>query len=269
MQALEQPYHAQSNSLKRRSRSPSPQPHKRRPPPSYAPALYADLPCSGAPALLRADSAGTACSLPLSARSSPGAGNGAEWLQARTSALHLQTPEGRTPAPPDGEGAEVAMEEVGMGETEVGMGLDGGGGGEPPDSAMQFDPPALYAPQPAVPLSVHASSSPFFPFTTTSASLPPAPHDAPPLHCHLAGSPQPAAAWPAGEGMARSPSDGSVQSMRSAGEGAGGEPEPPRKPRAGAAGGGGGWKVTMGFRADCERCARREQGHYTHVVWSS
>ncbi|GAA6050098.1 hypothetical protein JCM3770_001370 [Rhodotorula araucariae] len=273
MQACEHPCHAPPNSLKRTSRSPSPQPRKRRPPPSYALALYADLP-GGAPPLLRADqgAARTPLSLSLgaaSARSSPGAG--ADWLQARTSELQLQTPEGRTPSLDAGVvGNEVAMEEGGTGDGEV---LTDGRNGEPPDHAMQFDDPRpgapLYAPQPAVPLSVHASASShfaaFLPLSPTPNHAP-APHDAPPLHCHLAGSPQP---WDGGaEGMARSSSGASVQSMRSMDAGGGDrcEPESPRK-ATGARGGG--WKVTMGFRADCERCMRREQGHYTHVIWGS
>lgn len=29
---------------------------------------------------------------------------------------------------------------------------------------------------------------------------------------------------------------------------------------------GGGWKVTMGYRADCAKCLQRVPGHYSHVV---
>lgn len=155
---------------------------------------------------------------------------------------------------------------------------------------VQDEPPspqAFYAPQPAVPLPSrsHASASPFW------APLPPAcaaPHDAPPLHQHLAGSPQPyPPSTSGGSGMARSASGGSVRSMGSAAAcgaeadmhaqahgamslSSSSSPRKPSTPMPGTLGGrGAGWKVTMGYRADCERCVRQEQGHSTHVVWSS
>ncbi|GAA5843701.1 hypothetical protein JCM9279_000107 [Rhodotorula babjevae] len=280
MQAYEQHVPLTAHSLKRRSRSPSPQPRKRRPPPSYAPSIYADLPPAGPPRSLSTEAiAGSpAPAAPPSGRSTP-----ADWLQ-RTRDLHLQTPTCRTPA----------VQDDAMQSDDIGIDLRSGGAAlEDLDHAMLQDdeppsPQSFYAPQPAVPLPSrsHASASPFW------APLPPAsaaPHDAPPLHQHLAGSPQPYLASSSGDGaggMARSASGGSVRSMGSAaacgaeadllahahahGSAPASSPRKASTPMPGTLGGrGGGWKVTMGYRADCERCLRQEQGHSTHVVWSS
>ncbi|GAA5922637.1 hypothetical protein JCM3775_005800 [Rhodotorula graminis] len=278
MQAYEPYAPLTANALKRRSRSPSPQPHKRRPPPSYSPAIYANLAPAGPPRSLSTEAlAGSpAPAPPHSGRSTPG-----DWLQ-RTRDLHLQTPLCGTP---------IACDDA-MQSDDLAIDMRAGGPAvEDLDNAMMQDepnsPPSLCAPQPAVPLTsrAHASASPFW------SPLPPAdtaaPHDAPPLHQHLAGSPQPYLASDGGGGgggMARSASGGSVRSMGSAAA-CGAEADlhahalaalssSPRKPSTPVPGtlggrGGGGWKVTMGYRADCERCVRQEQGHSTHVVWSS
>lgn len=124
--------------------------------------------------------------------------------------------------------------------------------------------------------------------------IPVAPHHAPPLHQHLAGSPQaqqdqppppsrPPSATSSGAALAQSqlgaasfglagPIDWSQQPasvllgaedsammMDDSTAGA-------RKQSGGTAGGGGGWKVTMGYRADCIKCLQRVPGHYSHVV---
>ncbi|GAA5891107.1 hypothetical protein JCM8208_003165 [Rhodotorula glutinis] len=210
MQAYEPHTQLTANALKRRSRSPSPQPHKRRPPPSYAPSIYADLPPAGPPRSLSTEAiAGSpAPAAPSSGRSTPG-----DWLQ-RTRDLHLQTPMCRTPAAQDD---AMQSDDVGIDVRARGAALE-----DLDHTMMQDDSPSpqsLYAPQPAVPLPSrsHASASPFWsplPSATTAA-----PHDAPPLDQHLAGSPQPYLASTTsgdGGGMARSASGGSVRSMGSA-----------------------------------------------------
>ena len=142
MQAYQPHAPLTANALKRRSRSPSPQPHKvspltpprrrrcrrrtldsprhprsplqRRPPPTYAPSIYADLPPAGPPRSLSTEAiAGSpAPGAPPSGRSTPG-----DWLQ-RTRDLHLQTPTCGTPA--------LAQDEA-MQRDDVGMGLGSGG----------------------------------------------------------------------------------------------------------------------------------------------
>ncbi|GJN88720.1 hypothetical protein Rhopal_001686-T1 [Rhodotorula paludigena] len=284
MQAFQSVCSPSTTSLKRRSRSPSPQSNKRRVPASYAPTLYANLqPPSTRSLSVEAVASGT----PASERSSPGL----DWLQ-RTQDLHLQTPPIHTPANLP---THEAMDQD--------VGVDGGGGGE---HAMRDDSPvSSYVPHPAAPFSTHASAHP------PSSSFPPlyhpapsrAPHDAPPLHQHLAGSPQQSGAHHfdgagagggRGEVMSRSSSNSSVQSMLSATAAvAGSVPSfafphapavaPHAQPRdetmhaephvsplkKAAEGGGGGWKVTMGYRADCLKCQQREPGHYSHVVYTS
>ncbi|GAA5910965.1 uncharacterized protein JCM6883_000662 [Sporobolomyces salmoneus] len=259
---VEAPRSSPGHSLKRRqSKSPSP-PSKRRAPPSYVPSIYAPVPTS-ASALpnfhrslsVEASYGGT----PISERSSPGL----DWLQ-RTEDLHLVTP-------------------VGTVREEEGRGF--GDGDEMMDSEhTQMHQDVMDGPPlPAMPLSRSSTSSPFNP--------PPAPpHDAPPLHHHLAGSPP----------MTRSSSSSSSLAGRGGmnatptgflGHSADGQilqqPFPPpdsdnqmnegdndvsmdsSQQQQQQSQGKGGWKITMGFRSDCEKCQQRIPGHYTHVVYTS
>lgn len=151
-----------------------------------------------------------------------------------------------------------------------------------------------YSPLPAMPLSRSSTASPF----DSLRSGPAPPHDAPPLHYHLAGSPS----------MTRSSSSSSSHHGGGAATGflghsssgqvltplpslaydhhsdvdndvsMGSTLPPPyvqaQSPGAAATaapapGGKGGWKITMGFRSDCEKCQQRVPGHYTHVVYNS
>lgn len=100
---------------------------------------------------------------------------------------------------------------------------------------------------------------------------PQAPHEAPPLHMNLAGSPH---------GMSRSSSSSADSDMpmglsprlkhvshaqdpfrSSVSQTMPHEvPMPPSPPRRQ------GWKVTFGYRSDCQKCIDRVPGHYSHVV---
>ncbi|GAA6029256.1 hypothetical protein JCM8097_003590 [Rhodosporidiobolus ruineniae] len=262
--------------FRKRDRSPSPSgpATKRRAPSTYTPALYANLPPAFARSLsVEALASGT----PTSERSSPGL----DWLQ-QTQDLQLETPPTRdTQQLQDGN----SMEDVGM-----------NGGGE--DHAMADDdtPPthSSYVPPPATPLSPHPHSSgsaslaaliaqgsfahpdPTFVPLAPSPAHPRAPHDAPPLHHHLAGSPH-------SSGMTPSSSAGSIHSVHHihshhyphphhahAPEPTAGDVSmSPTLVKNGAGAGKGGWKVTMGYRPDCEKCVGRVPGHYSHVVYTS
>ncbi|GAA5877460.1 hypothetical protein JCM16303_003341 [Sporobolomyces ruberrimus] len=265
--------HAQK---RRASKSPSP-PSKRRAPPSYVPSIYSPIPTSisSNPSYqrslsLEANPNGEETT-PISERSSPGL----DWLQ-RTEDLKLATP-----------------------TNEWTRGIEGGGD----DSVMETDPTTFhdmqdsieedphhhsYSPHPAMPLSSRSTTcSPYPPHPH-----PHPPHEAPPLYNHLAGSPSSTTS------MTRSVSDSS--SIR------GGDYETTLLPHilepfpnqtisyetttttqnhdndvsmdpsgVHQAGGGGnsggkrGWKITMGYRPDCEKCLQRLPGHYSHVVYTS
>ncbi|POY74483.1 hypothetical protein BMF94_2482 [Rhodotorula taiwanensis] len=240
--------------LKRRERSPSPQSNKRRVPPTCSPALYAEA----APDLSRGWSfdatettAGTS-----SQRSSPGL----DWLR-RTQDLHLETPPLNGSHPLAGELDQTALAaggadsngDVGM-DNEQSMHVETAA-----QSAATAQPPGvLYQPTPV------------------------APHHAPPLHRHLAGSPQqdrqtsrpPTPASGVQSGMAPPSQLGNAsfglagpvdwgQQPRTLirGEDADMMDDAPTSPKRS-----GGWKVTMGYRADCIKCLQRVPGHYSHVV---
>ncbi|BGO97581.1 hypothetical protein RTBOTA2_001675 [Rhodotorula toruloides] len=258
MQSIEGYYQTQPPpgfSLKRRSRSPSPQSNKRRVPSSYAPTIYTTL----APPLgnngARTFSTEAIASTPASERSSPGL----DWLQ-RTQDLQLQTPPLHVVR--DANGVVVARDRDGD------VGMSGGGGAS---DIMQDDDPQqlpIHSPRPAAPFSFHASSNPP---SLQSFLAQTAPHDAPPLHQHLAGSPQ-------ASGMSRSSSSSSVQSMHFAAaptfptlpthhEQQDAMMTPVNSPTK-RQGGTGGWKVTMGYRPDCPKCQQRVPGHYSHVVYT-
>ncbi|GAA5885223.1 hypothetical protein JCM6882_009525 [Rhodosporidiobolus microsporus] len=270
---------------KRKSRSPSPGPAcKRRVPASYTPSLYASVPPSLAPRSLSVEA--LASGTPTSERSSPGL----DWLH-QTQQLHLQTPPLQ-----EADRASAAM--GGYVETAA-----VGGGGEGQDDAMEDDPPP--APEPAAPFHPHSSHQshhihpisphPHHPpqhtyshpalstagFAFADPTFMPvvpspvraAPHEAPPLHHHLAGSPQPQA-LPGSNGMTPSSSTSSIYASMAYGQGL---PhvhelamEQDTSMGVGDAGvgkaGQGGWKLTMGFRQDCEKCRNREPGHYSHLV---
>ncbi|GAA5830449.1 hypothetical protein JCM5353_005849 [Sporobolomyces roseus] len=256
-QVQQQPMSSPHSHKRRQSHSPSP-PSKRRAPPSYIPSLYAPIPTSASalpnfnPSLSTEASYG---GTPTSQRSSPGL----DWLQ-RTEDLHLATPLSR--------------------EMEIEMEMDSTMQDEP--HAEVEDPHTLsYSPLPAMPLSQSNS-----PFSSTSPypvhpSLPP--HEAPPLHHHLAGSPS----------MTRSnsntSSNGSVlgqvlhpfpietRTIAYDSNHNGMEVSMPDHSQSQSQsqvqngngnGNGRGWKITMGYRSDCEKCQQRVPGHYTHVVYS-
>lgn len=112
---------------------------------------------------------------------------------------------------------------------------------------------------------------------TVESVLPPhAPHHAPPLHLNLAGSPH-------ATGMSRSSSSSSDSSLSlsphhmrnppsflhqqqlpsqpqltSTPQDAPMPPNPQRRQ--------GGWRITFGYRPDCQKCLDRVPGHYSHVV---
>ncbi|BGP13775.1 hypothetical protein JCM10213v2_001713 [Rhodosporidiobolus nylandii] len=258
--------HQTPSTFKRRARSPSPE---------RASKLYASLPPQFARSLsVEALDGG-------SQRSSPGV----DWLH-QTEQLGLQTP-------PIGDVEQAAP---GYGHDEdVGMRVEGSG--EAQDHAMATDPPpqqafytSLPTPPPAAPFHPHASHAPhslvsssgfafadptFMPHVPSHSTAPAvrAPHDAPPLHQHLAGSPQAVST-----GMTPSSSTGSLHSYSHS------HPHPhphplahdvepheldtPMSPNSAARAGKGGWKVTMGYRPDCEKCQQRVPGHYSHVVYS-
>lgn len=157
-------------------------------------------------------------------------------------------------------------------------------------------PESSYVPPPAAPFHQHSSSAqhaalysaasfafadPTFMPAVPSSGLhhPRAPHDAPPLHQHLAGSPQsqfdPHTGAPISAGMTPSSSTGSLHSSYFQQQ----QPQPQPHPHPhelhpmpgqdvgmSPAKGGGGWKVTMGYRPDCEKCQQHVPGHYSHVV---
>ncbi|GAA6062053.1 hypothetical protein JCM10212_005038 [Sporobolomyces blumeae] len=273
------------------SRSPSP-PSKRRAPPSCSPALCAPIPTASAfhPQLHRNLSLETSYSggTPASERSSPGA----DWLQ-RTENLQLSTPLAR-----GGSGQGIADDDAMQDGTQVGQPSD-----DMANKPIDDDPHALaYAPLPAMPRSTSVGSP--YHFLTDSGPASAAPHDAPSLYHHLAGSPSTSTS------MTRSTSTDSTHSMTSfahplspphltpfpephtisydgpttmasrtseiAMDLQGEEPDPTASSlhnAAGLNGGGagqkGGWKITMGYRSDCEKCQQRIPGHYTHVVYNS
>lgn len=113
--------------------------------------------------------------------------------------------------------------------------------------------------------------------SSSSSTLPPhAPHHAPPLHLNLAGSPH-------ATGMSRSSSSSSDSSLslsphhsrtglhqpqqhqhqqpQQSSPMPQEVPMPPSPQRRQ-----GGWKVTFGYRSDCQKCLDRVPGHYSHVV---
>ncbi|GAA5966394.1 hypothetical protein JCM3765_005088 [Sporobolomyces pararoseus] len=271
---IEGPISSPNHTLKRRqSRSPSP-PSKRRAPASYVPSIYSPVP-SSASALpnfhrslsVEASYGGT----PVSERSSPGL----DWLQ-RTEDLHLVTPVGTVR---EGEGEGDSMMETDSSNVQQSSSIM---------QQEEEDPHTLaYSPLPAMPLSRSSTSSPFNP------PPPAAPHDAPPLHQHLAGSPS----------MTRSSSSSSShQGMGTGflGHSSSGQilqpyPQIPTQTisyettaqqtyndgdndvsmdsssqtNQTSQGTRGGWKITMGFRADCEKCQQRIPGHYSHVIYTS
>lgn len=101
------------------------------------------------------------------------------------------------------------------------------------------------------------------------------PHHAPPLHFHLAGCPQPDAV---SAGLSRSSSASSNSSMslsphhNRTGYHQQHHRQPPPlaeevpMPTMAQKKTGGGWKVTFGFRHDCQKCLDKVPGHYSHVV---
>lgn len=265
---------ATASSLKRRERSPSPRPCKRRVPSYYSPQLYADAP----PSLARGwsfdanggrdDTAGA----PSSERSSPGL----DWLR-RTQELHLATP-------PLGGQHSLA----GTGSNSSATAMDANG-----DVGMDGETEG------ALPHEQHLASTSNLDSHHSAAGhlyhpIPVAPHHAPPLHQHLAGSPQehpppppsrPPSATSVGAGAAHPQSQLGAASFGLAGPIDWSQQQQPdsvlldaedsammmddsaagaRKQTGGT--GGGGWKVTMGYRADCIKCLQRVPGHYSHVV---
>ncbi|GAA5848279.1 hypothetical protein JCM8547_004467 [Rhodosporidiobolus lusitaniae] len=261
--------------LKRRDRSSSPGPAtKRRPPSTYTPSLFDHLP----PASARAFSLEAAT--PTSERSSPGL----DWLR-QTQELQLETPplgmvaSGASWGGAGGAGTPVDNQDHAMMAEDHPSSFPPA----PPPSATSSTFPPHPAPAPAAPFHSHSSSAshaalfssasfafadPTFIPAVPSPCPRAAPHDAPPLHQHLAGSPGPAVMTP-------SSSTGSLHSMHHlhhyqqqvqpsavamadvAMAGPGGQ---------GGGGGKGGWKLTMGYRPDCEKCVGRVPGHYSHVV---
>ncbi|GAA5989906.1 hypothetical protein JCM5350_004959 [Sporobolomyces pararoseus] len=270
------PISSPNHTLKRRqSRSPSP-PSKRRALPSHVPGIYAPVPSSisALPNFQRSLSVEASYGgTPVSERSSPGL----DWLQ-RTEDLHLVTPAG------------MVRQEGGEGDS---MMETDSSNVEQASSIMQQqeeeDPHTLaYSPLPAMPLSRSSTSSPFNP-----PLLPAAPHDAPPLHQHLAGSPSMTRSSSSssshqgmGTGFLGHSSSGQIlqpypqipsqtisygttaQQSHNDGDNDVSMDSSSQTNQSGQ-GGRGGWKVTMGFRADCEKCQQRIPGHYTHVVYSS
>ncbi|GAA6016575.1 hypothetical protein JCM11491_006001 [Sporobolomyces phaffii] len=257
---------------RRQSQSPSP-PSKRRAPPSYVPSIYSPVPTS-ASALpdfhrslsLEASYGGT----PASERSSPGL----DWMQ-RTQDLQLAT------------GGDTAMDPRPVRDLDCHR-----------HELDEDDPHTLaYSPLPAMPISRSATSSPFPP-----PPPPRAPHDAPPLHYHLAGSPSmtrsssstsllagggttsaSAIVGHSSAGQTVHPYPPPIATQAMSYESSSNHPDPdhddvvmdsagapPPGASHGAAGGArGSWKVTMGYRADCEKCLARQPGHYTHIVYNS
>ncbi|KWU46606.1 hypothetical protein RHOSPDRAFT_32066 [Rhodotorula sp. JG-1b] len=262
-----------TTSLKRRERSPSPRPSKRRVPSYYSPQLHADAP----PSLARgwsfdANGAGDDRAASSSERSSPGL----DWLR-RTQELHLATPPLGGQHPLAGNVLETGAAMDANGD----VGMDG--------NAMQAEGTLPHEEHLAPSVDSRQTSE-----QNLYHPIPVAPHHAPPLHQHLAGSPQaqqdqppppsrPPSATSSGAALAQSqlgaasfglagPIDWSQQPasvllgaedstmmMDDSTAGA-------RKQSGGTAGGGGGWKVTMGYRADCIKCLQRVPGHYSHVV---
>ncbi|GAA6004685.1 hypothetical protein JCM10207_000981 [Rhodosporidiobolus poonsookiae] len=271
-------------SRKRTSRSPEPYSHKRKPGPAYTPDIYSNLP----PAFARSLSVeALGPNTPLSQRSSPGL----DWLH-QTEHLQLHTPpttaDGPTAQPEWPAQADGMDEDVGMaGGDEHAMTDEPPLPPDPPGGTTPSYPP----PAPAAPFQHHASHlaslpssfgiafpdptfMPLAPSLSSPAPAPRAPHDAPPLHHHLAGSPQalpPSAGAGGAESSSMTPSSsgGSLHSLHSHSHAPGpphapgDHPMSPSAPRAK-----GGWKVTMGYRPDCEKCQQRVQGHYSHVVWN-
>ncbi|GAA5994129.1 hypothetical protein JCM11641_003831 [Rhodosporidiobolus odoratus] len=260
-----------NHTLKRRTRSPSPGPaSKRRAPPSYIPQLYASLP----PTFARSLSVEALGGTPVSERASPGP----DWLH-QTEQLGIHTP-------PVSCEERFGASERDTGETGDDVRMEQSGAGQ--DHTMSDDPPHP-PPQPSfTPLAAsypshptHAPPSIFssgFAFADptfvpcVAAPAPRAPHDAPPLHQHLAGSP-----GPFSSGMTPSSSDTSIHSFSHSHS----HPYPhpaglhdmpqdvPMSPGSAAKHGKGGWKVTMGYRPDCDKCQQRVPGHYSHVVYTS
>jgi hypothetical protein len=206
----------------------------------------------------------------------------------RTEGLMLATPPpGEMEGMVWGAGGAAAGGEGAMDE-DVGMGGAGGGGdmevsvfvlplallqrlSHPPlaqmDSQMNHSdpPPANYHPPSSFQTHSHYRPDP-----------PHVPHHAPPLHQHLAGSPQ-ASESLAPTSMSRSSSSssslgGSEMDISSYHHQAQQKQPPPLLAAgvpslsAGQKRTGGGWKVTFGFRHDCQKCLQKVPGHYSHVV---
>ncbi|GAA5868862.1 hypothetical protein JCM3774_006777 [Rhodotorula dairenensis] len=254
---------AAAQTLKRKERSPSPQPNKRRAPSYYSHAPNGSL--HGWP--FDASSLGDVPAA-SSERSSPGV----DWLR-RTQELHLQTP-------PLGAQHSFAGDPAGgltaSADTDANgdVGMDG-------DAAR---PTPFLPEQDLAPTSIdlrQTSDHLYHP-------VPIAPHHAPPLHRHLAGSPQaeqcppsrPPSVSDAGPGAAGAPAQ--TSQLGAASFGLAGPIDWSQQPASAIAAedaamtdaataaarrhGGGGWKVTMGYRADCVKCRQRVPGHYSHVV---
>ncbi|GAA5932703.1 uncharacterized protein JCM15063_002181 [Sporobolomyces koalae] len=231
---------------RRQSRSPSPPTSKRRAPPtSWSPSLFAPN---------RAFHFEIDNHDPAPDRSSPGL----EALQRTAQHLQLDTP--------------VAEHDR-----------------ETCDEEMQLDHSSeLAQPNPILPDDEDAHTLAYSPLPAMPFSRPPPPHDAPPLYRHLAGSPPPRDSHLIRLDMSRtSSSNSSCSSHVPPGfqvppppSGPFLDPDdhmmdptttshqhhetpPPTQPTKR------GWKVTMGYRPDCEKCLQRVPGHYTHVVCTS
>ncbi|GAA5978245.1 hypothetical protein JCM10908_004285 [Rhodotorula pacifica] len=258
---------ASTSTLKRRERSPSPQANKRRVPSYYTPQIYAE-----APAVLTrgwsfdANGSDTAAS---SERSSPGL----DWLK-RTQELHLETPPLGGQHPLAGGLAAAAGTDA---NGDIGMETD----------AMQAEPVAPIPPESEQLAAPMSADLPQPSDLHLYRPIPVAPHHAPPLHQHLAGSPQaeqqPLSRPPSASSnrpvSLSAPSQLGAASFGLAGPIDWSQQQPAvlasedsammMDDSAFSAAGrkqGGGWKVTMGYRSDCIKCLQRVPGHYSHVV---
>ncbi|BGP53754.1 hypothetical protein JCM8202v2_001326 [Rhodotorula sphaerocarpa] len=246
-------------SLKRRDRSPSPSANK----------IYQERTAASTPSFpFDAANAGGDQG-PASERSSPGL----DWLR-KTQELHLETPP------------------IGPQESHAAQ----SGGGTTVDEDVGMDTEASHpVPHEAAEASMHdypdprdAGSMP--PASTLYQPTPIAPHHAPPLHRHLAGSPttERQSSAHASYGVttdqtgtalaaATAQSQLGAASFGLAGPVDWTPPVPSQSMHEDAAmmmddaqqlspRKSGGWKVTMGYRADCLKCLQRVPGHYSHVV---
>ncbi|ORY72227.1 hypothetical protein BCR35DRAFT_354465 [Leucosporidium creatinivorum] len=254
-------------SLKRtRSNSPGSL-HKKRAPPSYTPSIYTTLPphlahsLSHSNGLQHPQPQPHASGVNVSGNNTPGMGG--DWV-TRTEGLQLATP-------PPGErgwgwGAGGAAGGEGEGGMEEDVGMAGGGD-------MEMDTPMDSTSSAPLPASFHSLPTSITHPNTHRTDPPQLPHHAPPLYQHLAGSPQPTST-----SMSRSSSSSSsLASEMSISSYPHPQPQPHHQAAPLIAAGvpslstnqkrtGGGWKVTFGFRHDCQRCLNKEVGHYSHVV---